>query len=99
MLAKSAEVEVPINAAQKVRARYVVIKVERIEELVLHATLMTHHDESLPPIDAFQDSEHSKPRATFSTESADRHLMQSAYKRTYTQGLDRQRATRSGHSA
>lgn len=49
MFTKSAEVEVPINDTQEVRAWYVIIKVERIEELVLRATLMTHHDES--PVD------------------------------------------------
>jgi hypothetical protein len=43
MFAKSAEIEVPINAAQEVRARNVIIKVERVEESVLHATLTTHH--------------------------------------------------------
>jgi hypothetical protein len=29
---------------------------------------LTHHDESLPSFDVFQDSEQSEPRATFSTQ-------------------------------
>jgi hypothetical protein len=43
MFAKSVEIEVARNAAQEVRARNVIIKVERVEELVLRATLTTHH--------------------------------------------------------
>src|SRR6266702_6989835 len=50
-------------------ARDVIIEVERVEELVLSAAQMTHHDDVLPSIDVFQDTQQSKPPATFSTPS------------------------------
>ncbi|WP_217468706.1 hypothetical protein, partial [Paraburkholderia fynbosensis] len=36
---------------------------------VLSAAQLTHHDESLPSIDVFQDTEQSARRQTFSTQS------------------------------
>ncbi|WP_217710919.1 hypothetical protein, partial [Paraburkholderia youngii] len=42
---------------------------EGVEEFVLSAAQLTHHDESLPSIDVFQDTQQSVRRATFSTQS------------------------------
>jgi hypothetical protein len=58
-----------INASQQVLARDVIIEVERVEKFVLSAAQLTHHDESLPSIDIFQDTEQSARRQTFSTQS------------------------------
>jgi hypothetical protein len=69
MLAQITKVEEVVYASQQVFARDVIIEVERVEEFVLSAAQLTHHDESLPSIDVFQDTEHSEPRATFSTQS------------------------------
>ena len=48
MLSEALTLEVPINAAQQVRVRHVSVKVERVEEFFLHATLTTHHSDTLP---------------------------------------------------
>ncbi len=45
-------------------------KVERVEELVLPAVKLPHHDDALPSIDIYQDTEISGVGATFSTQSA-----------------------------
>jgi hypothetical protein len=58
-----------INASQQVLARDVIIEVEQVEKFVLFAAQLTHHDESLPSIDVFQDTEQSTRRQTFSTQS------------------------------
>jgi hypothetical protein len=55
-----------IDASQQVLARDAIIEVERVEEFVLSAAQLTHHDESLPSIDVFQDTQQSPQRATFS---------------------------------
>jgi hypothetical protein len=67
MPAQITKIEEVIYASQQVFARDVIIKVERVEEFVLSAAQLTHHDESLPSIDVFQDTEHSELRATFNT--------------------------------
>src|SRR5580765_3828595 len=41
--AKLAEIEEPIDASQQMIGRYVCFKVERVEELVLRASLLPHH--------------------------------------------------------
>ncbi len=41
--AKLAEVEEPIDASQQMIGRYVCFDVERVEELVLRASLLPHH--------------------------------------------------------
>jgi hypothetical protein len=48
MLSQAVTLEVSINAAQHVRLRHVIVKVERVEEFVLRATLTTHHSDTLP---------------------------------------------------
>ena len=47
MLAQTAEIEDPIDAPQEVILRNMIVKVERVEELVLHAALVTHHVDAL----------------------------------------------------
>src|SRR6185437_4037125 len=87
MLAQITKVQEVIYASQQVFARDVIIKVERVEEFVLSAAQLTHHDQSLPSIDVFQDTEHSEPRATFSTQSRyNGYLQRRADARTSTQG-------------
>lgn len=47
VLAQTAEIEDPIDAPQEVILRNMIVKVERVEELVLHAALVTHHVDAL----------------------------------------------------
>ncbi|WP_321939110.1 hypothetical protein [Paraburkholderia sp. J8-2] len=44
-----------------------IIKIERLKQLLLIAASLTHHDDALPPIDGFQDSEQSDSQVSFST--------------------------------
>jgi hypothetical protein len=45
------ELEVPINAAQQMRLRDVIVKVGGVKEFVLPATLTTHHSDALLSLD------------------------------------------------
>lgn len=42
-----AEIEDPIDTPKQMTLRNMIVKVERVKELVLHATLMTHHVDAL----------------------------------------------------
>jgi hypothetical protein len=55
MRAHLTKVEVPVDASQQVIARDVIVKVERVEESILAATLLTHHLDVLPPVGCHQD--------------------------------------------
>jgi hypothetical protein len=69
VLAQISQIKEAIDASQQVRLRDVVIEVERVKELVLSAIQSTHHDDSLPSFDVFQDTQHSASPPTFSTQS------------------------------
>jgi hypothetical protein len=62
-------VEQVIDPTKQVVTRNMVVEVERIKEPILTASLLTHHDDALPSIDVFQDSQHLASCAGFSTES------------------------------
>jgi hypothetical protein len=44
-----------------------IIKVERVKQLLLIAASLSHHDDALPSIDGFQDSQESNSQGSFST--------------------------------
>jgi hypothetical protein len=44
-----------------------IIKVERVKELLLIAASPTHHDDAPPSIDGFQDNRESAYQRSFST--------------------------------
>jgi hypothetical protein len=48
--------------------RNVIIKVERVKLLLLIAASLAHHDDALPSIDGFQDSQELDSWRSFSTE-------------------------------
>src|SRR5258708_39473038 len=58
------------KALQQVCTRHEIIEVERVEELVLPAVKLPHHDDALPSIDIYQDTEISEIGENFSTQSA-----------------------------
>ena len=51
MLAQITQVKKTINAAQQMGPRHVIIQVEGVKKLILHARLLTHHRGILPLID------------------------------------------------
>jgi hypothetical protein len=60
-----------IDASQQVIVRNMIIEVEQVKEFVLPVAQLTHHDDSPPSIDVFQDTQQFEPGATFSTQSSD----------------------------
>jgi hypothetical protein len=71
VLTQISQVKEATDASQQVRLRDVVVEIERVEELVMSAIQSTHHDDSLPSFDVFQDTQHSASTTTFSIASAD----------------------------
>ncbi|MGF6267506.1 hypothetical protein OKW49_008500 [Paraburkholderia youngii] len=61
-----AQTQEVIDASQQVLATDVIIEAERVEELVLFAAQLTHHDDLLPSLDVSQDTQHFASTATFS---------------------------------
>jgi hypothetical protein len=49
VLVQITKVQDPVDIAQQVIARDVIVEVEGVEELVLRATSLTHHRDALPP--------------------------------------------------